>query len=127
MHRLATSGVGSRDSCEHADLAVTRWLVRLACPRSATLARMDRFRDEVMTVEVDLGEQSEVLNELIEEAQASGDWNAVADWCESIDWLGLLPGPGTRCGLTSRCAPSAADRSDCLRQDGHAEPERTDS
>lgn len=54
---------------------------------------MGRFRDEVMTVEVDLGEQSEVLNELIEEAQAGGDWNAVADWCESIDWLGLLPGP----------------------------------
>ena len=51
------------------------------------------FRDDVVIVEADLGEQSEVLRELIEEADASGDWNAVADWCESIDWLDFLPGP----------------------------------
>ena len=54
---------------------------------------MGRFRDDVVTVRADLGEQSEVLRELIEEAEASSDWNAVADWCESIDWLGFLPGP----------------------------------
>lgn len=51
------------------------------------------FRDDVVIVEADLGEQSAVLRDLIEEAEASGDWIAVADWCESIDWLGFLSGP----------------------------------
>lgn len=26
------------------------------------------------------------LRELIDDAKASGDWNAVADWCEAYDW-----------------------------------------
>ena len=26
------------------------------------------------------------LRELIDSAQASGDWDAVADWCEQFDW-----------------------------------------
>ena len=26
------------------------------------------------------------IRELIDDARASGDWNAVADWCEAYDW-----------------------------------------
>ena len=29
---------------------------------------------------------SKTLRELIDDAKASGDWNAVADWCEAYDW-----------------------------------------
>ena len=29
---------------------------------------------------------SETIRELITDARASGDWNAVADWCETYDW-----------------------------------------
>ena len=29
---------------------------------------------------------SEALRELVDSAEASGDWSAVADWCESFDW-----------------------------------------
>ena len=29
---------------------------------------------------------SKTIRELINDARASGDWNAVADWCETYDW-----------------------------------------
>ena len=29
---------------------------------------------------------SRTLRQLIDDAKASGDWDAVADWCESFDW-----------------------------------------
>lgn len=29
---------------------------------------------------------SKTLRQLIDDARASGDWDAVADWCESFDW-----------------------------------------
>ena len=29
---------------------------------------------------------SKTVRELINDARASGDWNAVADWCETYDW-----------------------------------------
>ena len=29
---------------------------------------------------------SETLRELIDSAEASGSWDAVADWCEEFDW-----------------------------------------
>ena len=29
---------------------------------------------------------SQTLRQLIDSAEASGDWNAVADWCEGFDW-----------------------------------------
>lgn len=29
---------------------------------------------------------SKTIQELIDDARASGDWDAVADWCESFDW-----------------------------------------
>ena len=29
---------------------------------------------------------SKTIRELIDDARASGDWDAVADWCESFDW-----------------------------------------
>ena len=29
---------------------------------------------------------SKKIRELINDARASGDWNAVADWCETYDW-----------------------------------------
>lgn len=29
---------------------------------------------------------SKTLRELIDSAEASGDWDAVADWCEGFDW-----------------------------------------
>ena len=28
----------------------------------------------------------DTLRELIDSAEASGDWDAVADWCEQFDW-----------------------------------------
>ena len=29
---------------------------------------------------------SETIRDLIDSAEASGNWDAVADWCESFDW-----------------------------------------
>ena len=36
--------------------------------------------------EASVSPMSKTIRELIDDARASGDWDAVADWCESFDW-----------------------------------------
>ena len=53
---------------------------------------------------------SETLRELIDNAEASGDWSAVADWCESFDWTQAREVPVVEFYLERAAAVAASGR-----------------
>ena len=48
------------------------------------------------------------LRELIDSAEASGDWDAVADWCEQFDWAQVETTPASEFYLVLAAAATAA-------------------
>ena len=58
------------------------------------------------------------LRSLIDAAEASGDWGAVADWCENFDWLSTtdLPAHDFWLDIAARCEAAIAAPTDVSRQ-----------
>ena len=48
------------------------------------------------------------LRELVDSAEASGDWDAVADWCEQFDWAQAEGTPAAEFYLELAAAATAA-------------------
>ena len=48
------------------------------------------------------------LRELIDSAEASGDWDAVADWCEQFDWAQAEGTPAAEFYLELAASATAA-------------------
>ena len=53
---------------------------------------------------------SVTLRELIDSAEASGDWSAVADWCESFDWSQAREVPVAEFYLERAAAVATSER-----------------
>ena len=51
---------------------------------------------------------SGTLRELIDSAEASGDWDAIADWCEQFDWAQAEGTPAAEFYLELAAAATAA-------------------